>query len=373
MKTQIALLYASWGWGHKKAALALQEAFAEQNISADAFDLLDFLPTPLSKIYSSGYSSLVRYGRFIWSWIYETTNNGRTTYSPAKSLWQGWQFRKLKQRLASGEYTHIVSTHFLTSALLADWKEEQWWKSVSGSVVTDYHAHRYWMRRGIDAYFVPSDEVRSEMISGGIETSRVWATGIPISLNFSNSSGISRSQLRNELGLPIDEKLVLVLSSGLSLPRTAILVRNLRETPGKIRFLVSSGKDAPDQHQVNNLRNGDDRIQIFGISDRMPDLMKTADLLVSKPGGIVISESLAIGLPQIILPPIPGQEEANAAFLLRHKAGISTDLQNGNLKGVLEDVLSSSEKLTSMKQAATSTGKPEAARTIARLMLNQKK
>src|SRR5262245_5640114 len=115
MKTHIALLYASWGWGHKKAALALQEAFAEQAISADAFDLLDFLPAPLSKIYASGYSSLVRFARPIWSWIYETTNNGRMTYSPAKSFWQGWQFRKLKQRLANGEYTHIVSTHFLTS------------------------------------------------------------------------------------------------------------------------------------------------------------------------------------------------------------------------------------------------------------------
>src|SRR5262249_22002461 len=157
-------------------------------------------PAPLSKIYASGYSSLVRFARPIWSWIYETTNNGRMTYSPAKSFWQGWQFRKLKQRLANGEYTHIVSTHFLTSALLADWKNETWWNSVSGSVVTDYHAHRYWMRRGLDTYFVPSDEVRSELIAGGIEQSKVWATGIPISLQFSSSVPPPRS----ELGLPSD-------------------------------------------------------------------------------------------------------------------------------------------------------------------------
>jgi len=54
----------------------------------------------------------------------------------------------------------------------------------------------------------------------------------------------------------------------------------------------------------------------------MAGLMKMADLLITKAGGITISEALACGLPMVIYKPTPGQEEVNANYLWRHRAAI---------------------------------------------------
>jgi UDP-N-acetylglucosamine:LPS N-acetylglucosamine transferase len=43
---------------------------------------------------------------------------------------------------------------------------------------------------------------------------------------------------------------------------------------------------------------------------------------ISKPGGLTTSECLALGLPMIVVSPIPGQEERNADYLLENGAAL---------------------------------------------------
>jgi processive 1,2-diacylglycerol beta-glucosyltransferase len=363
---KILLIYASWGWGHKKAALAVEEVLRARGIDAQSRDLLEFLPASLSFIYSSSYSLIITQWRGLWRWIYETTDRTGNGYHPYNSLWQSWQFRKLYHYLSESDFTHIVSTHFLTSALLAGWREEHGWSQKIFSVITDFTAHRYWKKPGLDHYFVPTEEVAAQLVLADLPPNKISTTGIPISTVFHSETG--REEIRKELGCSPEEKLMLVLTSGYNASRTRSLLEELKTIEG--RFLVSAGKDAPKEAWVKELCGKDDRFTVFGISTRIPEFMRASDLLISKPGGITTSEALASGLPLVLLTPIPGQEEGNARFLFNSRIAIWPKEKKGELREALSELLSERGRLREMSSAARRFGKPQAANSIADAVLS---
>ena len=100
-------------------------------------------------------------------------------------------------------------------------------------------------------------------------------------------------------------------------------------------------------------------------------MMSAADLIVTKPGGLIVSESLAMGLPQILLEPIPGQEEANAKFAVEEGAAICVDHKSGIYKETLFRIISDSAKLEEMSAAASKAGRPQAAASVVETILSR--
>jgi processive 1,2-diacylglycerol beta-glucosyltransferase len=96
----------------------------------------------------------------------------------------------------------------------------------------------------------------------------------------------------------------------------------------------------------------------------MDELMAISDLLITKPGGITVSESMARGVPMIFIEPIPGQEEANADYLIEQGAGVKAR----NLSVLLHKLgllIRNPEKLAGMSKRAKAVSRPYAAKTIA--------
>lgn len=342
--------------------MALQEVLAERAIETETQDLLDFLPRPLSIFYSSSYSYMVTRGPWLWRLFYKCTDRPNHPYAPAGSFWQKWQFERLRDYVTRQQFSHIICTHFTASALMVDWRDIYGWNRNIYSVVTDYTAHRSWKRAGLNHYFVAADEVADQLISSGIPAEKITVSGIPISPSFVSKT--SRDESRKNWCKAKDERLVLVLSSGLNRGKTKCLVQDLRQLSGNYRFLVSAGKHAPREQLVQAYCEGDPRFTVFGFSPQIADMMKAADLLVSKPGGLTVSEALAVGLPEVLFSPIPGQEEANADFLVRQGAALCIKAKKGAFKEVLENLLVQNGRLSEMSQAAKKLGKPEAAQTI---------
>ncbi|MCI0415791.1 glycosyltransferase [bacterium] len=365
---KVLIIHATIGWGHKRAAMALAEIFQQRGIQTEVRDLLEFLPKPLSWFYPNAYSFLVSRSRPLWRLFYKLNDRPKIPYAPAKAITQRWQFNRFLSFLQESDYSCIVSTHFTPSALLLDWRRKFGWMQGIYSVVTDYISHRCWKRDGLNHYFVATEEVRDQFIESGFSSDRITVTGIPISSSFTQP--ISREECRKEWNIADDEKLVLVLSSGLNPHKTRSMIRDLREVPGKIRFLVSAGKDAPREQHVREFCQNDHRFTVFGFSPRIAEMMRAADILISKPGGLTVSEAFAFGLPQILFSPIPGQEEANADYVVRHAAGAGIEAKRGEFKKALLSFMEKPETLNDKKAAAQRLGKPGAAREIVDFVLS---
>jgi len=108
---------------------------------------------------------------------------------------------------------------------------------------------------------------------------------------------------------------------------------------------------------------------VLGFVTNMHELMAVAELILTKPGGLTTSESLAMGKPLFILDPIPGQEAANSDFLLARGAAAKVN-RIDDLPFRLEQLIGS-KKLREMARAARELGHPDAARTVCRAVADR--
>ena len=96
--------------------------------------------------------------------------------------------------------------------------------------------------------------------------------------------------------------------------------------------------------------------------------MAVSNLVISKPGGLTTSESLASNLPMVIINPIPGQEEENAEFLEENGTGIWLR-KNSSTYDVLKDLLDNPEKLKKMKQNTNILAKKHSTEDICKICI----
>ena len=108
----------------------------------------------------------------------------------------------------------------------------------------------------------------------------------------------------------------------------------------------------------------------IGFSSEVERIMAVADLVITKPGGLTTSECLAMGLPMIIVSPIPGQEERNADFLLENGAALKAH-DGAALTWRINRLLKEPKLLRRLAKHAAALGNPFAARTILETVLGE--
>ena len=135
----------------------------------------------------------------------------------------------------------------------------------------------------------------------------------------------------------------------------------IRIAPRKVRLVV----DLVRGKQVQ------EALAILEYTNKVPELMNISDLVITKPGGLTITESLASGLPIIIINPIPGQEEENAKFLEEKQVAIWIKKED-NPKDVLMSLFNNKEKMEKMKINASLLAKRDSTKNICNILLNNK-
>lgn len=120
--------------------------------------------------------------------------------------------------------------------------------------------------------------------------------------------------------------------------------------------------------EIVSKNNATKRVKVLEFTNKIPELMSISDLVVTKPGGMTTTESLASGLPMLIINPIPGQEEENAEFLESKGVGIWLK-KNDDISSVLSDLFSNPERLSKMKQNAKLLGNINSTKDICEILL----
>src|SRR5262249_40740466 len=142
---------------------------------------------------------------------------------------------------------------------------------------------------------------------------------------------------RTTLNLPVEGAVVLILCSALTPQDSAAMLQQFGRLQIPISFLVSAGHDPERERFLKQQFRDDSRFVIFGFSNEIARMMRASDLIVTKPGGLTVSEAMAVGVPQILLDPIPGQEEANARYA--EGLGSAVRVRNGALFETLKDAI----------------------------------
>ena len=155
--------------------------------------------------------------------------------------------------------------------------------------------------------------------------------------------------------------------------RTIEIFENFVSYCSDTQFIAIAGKNRKMKlafEEIANKYNESNNIVVFSYTNRVPEFMSISHLVVTKPGGLTTTESMASHLPMIIINPIPGQEEENAEFL--EKNGVAVWIQkNDNVKNLLENLFSDPEKLENMKENTKKLAKINSTKNICDILLKQ--
>lgn len=363
--TRVLVLSASIGGGHVAAAKALVAAFHELGVEAEHRDLLDHTAMPFRRLYRQAYFDLVRTMPDLVEWI------GRRLDRPSERTSVQRKLRARAVRLLSYEVprivdryqpTVVVHTHFLGAQIMSG-RMRRHRVLPQAVVVTDFFAHAFWLQPGVARYFVASGEVRAQLLNAGVDEHRVRVSGIPIDLRFSRLAPVE----------PGDREHLLVLAGGLGAEHVRQILGQLKEFRWPLRVTVVCGRSSELTNVARELvadSSGPVTFQVLGFVDNMPELMNSATLAVTKPGGLTSSEALAAGLPLMLVSPYPLQEEMNSHFLLENGCAVRVEPLS-TLSHKLKSLLQEEGRLDAMRDATTRHAKPEAARTVARTVLEE--
>lgn len=363
----MVLLEASYGGGHAHAAAALAASLAElaPSLRVERVDVFDRISPALNEATRYAYIQCLIHVPLLWREVYE-----RTRHVPPDSPWQLLDraaARRVGRFLAGKRPRAVVATHPGPARLAGALRAAGQLDAPVFAVVTDYVVHGLWAHPGVDWYLVGHEAVRDGLTARGIDPARVAVTGIPIHPRFGRPADRERLRRAWQLG---PEPVVLFMAGSAGLVRgMEDACRALVQAQRRFQLLVVAGRDGVLERRLRAAVAGAARpARVLGFVDRVDELMSLADLLLSKAGGLTVSEALAKGLPMVIYRPIPGQEEGNAAFLVAHGAARVTR-EPQELVAQVQHLLRSPGLRAQMAAAASQLGRPQAGLAAAGLLL----
>jgi processive 1,2-diacylglycerol beta-glucosyltransferase len=368
--TRLLILSVSAGAGHVRAAQALEAAAraADPSVDATHVDLLTRVPKDFRKLYGEQYIQLVEKSPQLWSWLYSTTDRPSrgTLIGRLKRTVEKLNTRKLRDEIARLAPDVILCTHFLPAELLSRARANGARTPALWVQVTDFDVHALWVHPHVDRYCVASDEVAFRLAERGIPRERISVTGIPVMPQF--SAPLDRATCAAELGVDPRRFTVLMMAGGAGVGSLDALAARLLATPGELQLIALAGRNADLLKRLQALaKRHPGRLFPLGFTTTVERVMTVADLVVTKPGGLSVSECLAKGRPMLLVAPIPGQEERNADYLLEAGAAVKA-IDGATLAYKLGRLQSEPARLSAMSAAARAIATPRAAHDLIALL-----
>jgi processive 1,2-diacylglycerol beta-glucosyltransferase len=358
MKNRLLILSTSIGAGHAKAGEALCEAYTA-NHGGEAFhiDFLRYTSPTFGPWVEQMYYTITKHTPSIYKLLYKLADHPK---SPVKKSEVFIGLSKYKELIEEYHPDGIIATHFFPAAVMSYLYPR--YPIPNGLVITDYGVHHIYINSHIDLLFAGYEAMYGELMELGIEESRIRVTGIPVRPHFTKV--LNRDAIRKKLELDPDLPFILVMSGGNAIGPLVEVLEALSRLTESFQVIAIAGHNQKLYQELQQvLANIGLRGRILGFVDNVHEYMAAADLLISKAGGLTVTEAMAVSLPMLIIRPTPGQEEGNSMFLT--KAGAALHLKNTDeLEPVVGELLREPSKIAAMKQNAANIAKPNATEAI---------
>ena len=373
---KVLIFYAAYGGGHLSAARSIKQYLDSNfdNMETELVDCVKYINKGLDKITTLAYKEMAKKAPWAWGEIYNHSQKG--TMSHISNGANKIMSIKLYKLFEEFKPDIVISTHPFGSQMTAYLKSKGKTNCILASVMTDFASHDQWLvgYEYIDHIFVSHEGMKKDIISKGIKASKIHATGIPLSNRFLEH--FDRKKIKSSFDLDINKKTILFFGGGefgLGKDKTLkILKAFIDNINDEYQIIAISGKNAKMQEKFTELVGDNPNVQVYGFTNEVPELMSISDLVVTKPGGLTITESLASGLPIVVINPIPGQEVENAEFL--EKKGVAVWIRKTeDPEQAVSELLSNPEQIKHMKIRSKLMAKKHSTEDICKIILENKK
>ncbi len=366
---RVLVLTLSFGSGHVRAAQTVAHELSRQAPGSRVLvvDALDECRAFFRAFYEWPYWLMLRYAPALWDrFSTARVNQNHQGTAPA------WAFRigcpKVFMTIRSFKPEVIVAAEVAACEMAVIARRMGMTQAPILSVITDYEAEPIWVKPEVDAYAVPDENVRAELIAWGAIANRISVPGIPVDEAFDKVQYPPRT-IRGLQGNNNETPIVLLMGGGMGPTRMDEIARRLAEHKVPMHIVAIAGKDKRAHRKLKSLKvEPPVLLSILSWTEDVAALMQAATILVTKPGGLTIAEAALCSLPTIFFNPIPGAEFVNAKRMVDAGAGVLTKNSNQTAKSIVS-LLGNEKKLHAMALAAKEMARPSARSEIAQLAL----
>lgn len=339
---KVLILTTSTGQGHNQAAKSLSELLKKNDFKCVSYDFLSNSSRFLIEAIVGGYEISAMNFPNIYGFVYKLTNN---KYINALTRIPFFLVKKRLLSLINIEKPDIIiSTHPLSICIMDKLKEDGL-NIPFVSVVTDFKAHYSYIGKNVDAYITGSEFTKNSLIDKKIEKEKIYPLGIPIRESFfENDENIPNIKSNDFFN-------ILLMSGSMGLKNISYVLTELLKNKHKLRITVVCGNNKKlKEDLIKNCSKAypDKKLHILGFSNDIASFMEYSDVLISKPGGLTVTESIVKDLPLVIPFAIPGQEQENTEFLTSEGYAIEVK-KIEDINKIIDSLIDNPNNLTKMK------------------------
>lgn len=359
---KILVIHASAGAGHFKAAEALYHGLKKSSShEAVLADALDYTSPFFKNFYKKSYAFFVSRVPWLWGFFFYLLDISglQPLIRSARRLYNTVNAAPLHAFLDREDFDYILTTHFLPAEVVSALKRKKRIRAKLVTVITDFDVHKIWLTPETDIYVVASAWTQERLKALGVPPQKVCAFGIPTAEPFAGVYDMAEA--KKSLGLKEDLFTVLIATGSFGI---GPIERIIEALPG-FQLIVVCGHNRGLFERLNAKKN--ELVKVTGLVDNMPELMAASNVMVTKPGGLSISEALVRQLPLVFFNAIPGQETHNVRVLQEHDIGFAPEGVEG-IAGILQKLKSSPDFYLSVLKKTHQLARPSAVGDIISLI-----
>jgi processive 1,2-diacylglycerol beta-glucosyltransferase len=368
---KILFISAPVGAGHIQAARSISTAMRRQHddVETKIANIFDFFNPFVGKTILNVYLKILKLYPKLYGMMYGWGNESYFALL-GRQLISNYLAEKMEEYIMEYTPDAIVCTHATPAGLVAYLMKHKRLKIPVVVIVTDFVVHRLWVYSEIQHYIVANEEMRESLTVHGVEENRIVVVGIPVDEKFLLLP--DKRHIRNNLQLFSNVKTILIMGGGAGiLPMDDILLC-CEKVDISLQIIVVTGNNKSMYNKLMKLLpNLCNKVQILGYVSYINELMAISDLIISKPGGMTCAETLCVGLPMLIYKPIPGQEEANTSYLIKHHVALRADCLQDVQAIIKKLFIEQPEEYAKLRQNILRLGQPMAASTIGDYIFSQ--
>ena len=366
MKTLI--LTVTTGEGHNSAAFAIEEELKRRGVETQILDVCYYVNNFLGVTVSYGYLLSIGVLSHSYATVYSMLEhrkkmNGR--FSPTKTAIM-LMANKLLGYLEEFDPDAIVCTHVFAALSVEYLKEKGKIRSKTYGVVTDFTIHPYWEElTHFDHIVIPSARLGWQCLKKGLRKKQLLPFGIPVRNGFKKT--VSKPKARARLELMTDKPVIMVMGGSMGYGDLMESVERIDKLKLCFQIVVICGNNENAYRKLSEYKSAH-KLKVLGYTKEIPLIMDAADCIVTKPGGITVSEALAKGLPLILTKPIPGHEERNMEFLVNSGAAMGVS-HKMTLSEIVWQFFADPKHKQVMSKAAKTLGNVSSADDLAKFII----
>ncbi|MGR3207986.1 MGDG synthase family glycosyltransferase [Bacillus glycinifermentans] len=331
MTTILIFPFLSISTGHHHVADSLHTNPGIQGHQCEKIDIFSYAYGRVERMSSAAYLKWIQYFPKVYSGVYHLLACGNHRPKKRHYMYELMFLKNMQKIIAEKKPDIVFCTHALPSYLLNRLKVQYPGLTVV-NVYTDFFVNRIWGREHIDYHFAPIKDIKDQLISEGVDEGKIFLTGIPIHHSYKKAAGL----MEEEGNQPHYN--ILITGGSMGVGGIFKLVREL-SPQGSAVYHILCGKNEKLYRYVKSANDPFIKpLPYIESKAEMNRLYEQASGIITKPGGVTISECIEKRLPVFIYDALPGQEEMNLNILKKKR--LVMELKKGKEEPIEKQLLS---------------------------------